>query len=360
MRLLPSDPSLGWTPYIWLVYTAFYVVYPFLFGPGVYGWFPHAAGLLVFVALYFGGHWVEGNRRVGVIVALTALGVAMSSVNPGALVFFIYATSFVGGVRTGRTAALWIAAITAVGLATAWAIGWRQWPILGSVAIFTPMIGAVNVQHAATRRRDAALRLAQDEIARLAVQAERHRIAADLHDVLGHTLSVVVLKAELAARLLERDPIAARTEMQEVERIAREALASTRKVVTGIQASTLADELLRARTVLESAGIVVTLDPPTGRPDVSLLPAGAEHALAMVLREAVTNVLRHAQATTCRITCANGTLEVEDNGRGAEVREGNGIRGMRARLAEVGGRIDVRAGTGVSVVATVPVAGGGR
>lgn len=360
MRLLPSDPSLGWTPYIWLVYTAFYVVYPFLFGPGASGWWPHAVGLLAFLPLYLLGYRVDGHRRLAVVLALTALGMGMSAVNPGALVFFIYATSFVGGVRTGRAAALWIAAITAVGLATAWAIGWRQWPILASVAIFTPMIGAVNVQYAATRRRDAALRLAQGEIARLAVQTERHRIAADLHDVLGHTLSVVVLKAELAARLLDRDPAAARTEMQEVERIAREALASTRKVVTGIQATTLADELLRARTVLETAGLVVTIDPPDGRPDVSGVPAGAEHALAMVLREAVTNVLRHAGATTCRIAYAHGTLTVEDDGGGGDVHEGNGIRGMRARLGEVGGRIDVRAGRGISVVATVPMGEGGR
>lgn len=348
-------------PHIWLVYTAFYLVYPFSFGPGPYGWWAHTAGFLVFLALYFVGHRVEGGRRLAVVVALAALGAVMSFVNPGALVFFVYASSFVGGARTGHAVGGWIGALTMTGVLTAWAIGWHQWPIVGSVAVFVPLIGFVNVQSAAARRRDAALRLAQEEIARLAVQGERHRIAADLHDVLGHTLSVIVLKAELATKLFDRDPSAARVEMADVERIAREALATTRKVVTGIQTTTLADEMLRIGSVLSGAGIALAAET---LPDLHGLPAQAEHALAMVVREAVTNILRHAHATTCRILVSTNdaalTVDIVDNGRGGVVQEGNGIRGMRARLAEVGGSLELQASqasSGTHVRATVPFTG---
>lgn len=351
-------------PYIWLVYAAFYVVYPFSFGPGPYGWWPHGLGLLVFLALYFAGHWVDGGRRRAVILALAALAVVMSPINPGALVFFVYASSFVGGARDGTAAAAWIGALTMAGLVTAWAIGWRYWPILASVAVFVPLIGFVNVQGASARRRDAVLRLAQDEIARLAVQGERHRIAADLHDVLGHTLSVIVLKAELASKMFERDPAAARAEMADVERIAREALATTRKVVTGIQTTTLADELLRVRAVLSGAGIDLVLEPTGGLPDLRGLASSSEHALAMIVREAVTNILRHARASSCRLGVTRNDavvrVDIIDNGRGGAVQEGNGIRGMRARLAEVGGSLELVAGPttgGTHVRATVPVAG---
>ena len=351
--------------YIWLVYTAFYLVYPFSFGPGRYGWWAHAVGFLAFLALYFAGHRVDGARRLAVVVALAALGAVMSFVNPGALVFFVYASSFVGGARTGTSAGIWIGALTGAGLVTAWLIGWRYWPILASVAVFTPLIGFVNVQGASARRRDAALRLAQDEIARLAVQGERHRIAADLHDVLGHTLSVIVLKAELATKMFDRDPSAARVEMADVERIAREALATTRKVVTGIQTTTLADELLRVRTVLNGAGIDLVLEPVDGVADLRGLTSSSEHALAMIVRESVTNILRHARATTCRIGVIRNDsavcVDIVDNGHGGVVQEGNGIRGMRARLAEVGGSLEVVVSAtsgGTHVRATVPVVGG--
>lgn len=365
MRLLPPNTEHGWTPYVWLVYALFYVAFPFVAGPGP-SWWLHAAGLVVFLGLYFAGYWVDGARRLPVIVALTVLGATLSWVNPGALSFFIYATAFVGGARTGTAAGLWIGGVTLIGVATAATIGWYHWSVVSSVAVFAPLVGFVNLHYAEGRRRDASLRLAQDEIARLAVQSERHRIAADLHDVLGHTLSVIVLKAELANKVFDRDPAAARAEMADVERIAREALATTRKVVTGIQTTSLADELLRVRTVLTGAGIDLHLDPPDGRPDLSRLPDGAEHALAMVVREAVTNMLRHARASACRLVVSRTAeavrVDIIDNGVGGTVHEGTGIRGMRARLTEVGGSLDIVPGTGAGVGthlrAVVPVAGG--
>lgn len=365
MRLLPPDNAHGWTPYVWLVYAVVFAAFPFLAGPGP-AWWPHLVGGAIFLALYFRGYWVDGTQRLPIIAGIAALGVVLTPMNPGALSFFIFATAFVGGARTGRAAVTWILVITVTGAATAWGADWYHPFGVISVGVIAPLVGFVNVHYAEGRRRDASLRLAQDEIARLAVQGERHRIAADLHDVLGHTLSVIVLKAELATKVFDRDPAAARAEMADVERIAREALATTRKVVTGIQTTTLADELLRVRTVLAGACITLHIEPPGGPPDVSGMNAGAEHALAMMVREAVTNILRHAHATSCRIVVSTGGddvhLDIIDNGVGGIVHEGNGIRGMRARLAEAGGSLDVvagaEAGAGIHLRATVPVGGG--
>ena len=137
------------------------------------------------------------------------------------------------------------------------------------------------------------LQLAQEEIEHLAKVAERERIARDLHDLLGHTLSLITLKAELARKLVDRDPQRAKQEMQDVEHTSRAALADVREAISGYRGQGLAAELLRARQTLETAGITVDCEAS----EVPLSPA-QETVLALALREAVTNVVRHAQAQT--------------------------------------------------------------
>jgi two-component system sensor histidine kinase DesK len=328
-------------------------------------WIGIAIGLLVFLPLYFAGYRVSGRARLAVVVALMTLGAVMTPTNFGAVVFFIYAASFVGGGARGHAALGWIAVVTTAGVATvligvdpAAAPPWLPFPLVVPVAIFTLLIGFVNIQSAESRRRDVLQRAADEERARLALQEERHRIATDLHDVLGHTLSVIALKADLAGRLSDRDQAAARAEMVDVARIARDALSTARGVVTGIQRISVGDELARARTVLASAGIETTVDEPDVRAG---LPESIDHALALVLREAVTNILRHSRATSCHIevrrTSDQVQLEVTDNGRGgkAPLIEGNGLRGMRARVTELDGTLTMHPDGGLRLVATVPL-----
>jgi two-component system sensor histidine kinase DesK len=348
-------------PYVWLVYLGVYVAFPFVLRPAALGWTLQAAGLVAFLALYFVGHWLDGSRRLAVAMAIAVLGMLLIGVNPGALVFFIYATSFVGGARTGRAAVAWIAGITALALAAVWLSPWWSPPMLAIAAVFPPLIGFVTLHDVEMRRRDASLRLAHDEIARLATLAERDRIAGDLHDLLGHTLSVIVLKAELASKLVARDPAKAAAEMAEVERVSREALAEVRRAVHGFRQARLADELDRARVVLESAGIAIDVTgvgASTGSAFDGLAP-DSEHALALALREAVTNVIRHARAGHCRVALARSegewTLTIADDGVGGAVMEGHGLGGMRARLGEVGGRLEWDAARGMRVTARVPV-----
>jgi two-component system, NarL family, sensor histidine kinase DesK len=184
---------------------------------------------------------------------------------------------------------------------------------------------------------------AREEVARLAVVDQRLRFARDLHDLLGHSLTVIRAKSELASRLALTDVDRAAQEMDEVEAIAREALAEVRETVTGYRRPTLAGELAGARTALGAAAI--ELDTAV---DVKLdsLPADVDETLGWVLREAVTNVVRHSAGTRCRVAvhdhdAGNITLEVTDDGRGAPGQLGHGLSGARERLELVDGTLEV-------------------
>ena len=209
---------------------------------------------------------------------------------------------------------------------------------------FALAVGASNLFIAQGKRADMKLRHAQEENHQLAAVAERERIARDLHDVLGHTLSVIVLKAELAGRLMGRDNSRAASEIADVEKTARTALAEVREAIGGYRAKGLTAEVEQARQTLDAAGVRLLC--PEAPP---LLRAREETVLSLIVREAVTNIVRHARATECSMrfeTAADGSalLEVADNGRAgdaaaAPMREGNGLRGMRERVQELGGTV---------------------
>ncbi len=211
-------------------------------------------------------------------------------------------------------------------------------------AFFVIVVGASNLFIAQQKRADLKLRRAQAENVGLAAVAERERIARDLHDVLGHTLSVIVLKAELAGRLLERDPARAATEIADVERTARTALAEVREAIGGYRSRGLNAEVEQARQTLLSAGVALSCEtrPPP-------MPAREETVLSLAVREAVTNIVRHAHATQCTMRFATtpdgfASFEVADNGAAIIEREGNGLRGMRERVQELGGRFRIEQG----------------
>ncbi len=252
---------------------------------------------------------------------------------------------------TYRRYALQLLAMNAAFVAVAIWVGYTVATWLW-VPVMTFVIGTIiNVEHA-SQEKDAALALSQEEVRRLAATAERERIGRDLHDLLGHTLSLITLKLELSRKLFDRDPAAARRELEDAEAVAREALAQVRSAVTGIRATDLAAELASARLLLESAQVQLDYAPPPQG-----LPPEAERALALLLREAVTNISRHAQATQAQIEFVQEEkavqLRIADNGRGGVGVEGNGLAGMRDRVRELGGRLDVDsprgAGTRLSI-----------
>ncbi|NYI93541.1 two-component system sensor histidine kinase DesK [Amycolatopsis endophytica] len=188
------------------------------------------------------------------------------------------------------------------------------------------------------------LRRANEEIAALAVGAERERLARDLHDILGHSLTTIAVKAGLARRLIESaaDPERAVTEIREVEGLARSALSDVRATVSEYREVSLSAELVGARTALRAAEIEADLPSAVDnvRPEL-------QTTFGYVLREAVTNVLRHSGASRVKVRLGRNWLEITDNGRGVEPGvAGNGLRGLEERLAQVGGTLQVRARPG--------------
>jgi two-component system sensor histidine kinase DesK len=220
--------------------------------------------------------------------------------------------------------------------------------------IFTLVTGTANIFDAERDRATRRLVLADEEIERLAALAERERIARDLHDLLGHTLSVIIVKSELAGRLLGADPDRVGAEIADIERIGREALTEVRSAVRGYRTRGLEAELEGAERALAAADVAVTVE----RASLPSLDPEHESALALALREAVTNVIRHAHAARATIAVsADGSdvvLEVADDGRGTTGTEGSGLAGMRERISAVGGDVVVDGSAGTRVRVRVP------
>jgi two-component system sensor histidine kinase DesK len=213
------------------------------------------------------------------------------------------------------------------------------------------------------RVRNEELTGARAELARLAVARERERFARDLHDLLGHTLSVIALKAELAGRVLPERPDEAAREIAEVEDVARKALSEVREAVSGYRQPTLDGELAGARLALSTAGIDVDVD----RDDVTLDPA-VEAVLSWAVREGATNVIRHSGATHCslrvRTTLTDASAEIVDDGVGGSALNGdgdggggNGLRGLAERARALRGSVESgpMATGGFRLAVTVPL-----
>ena len=352
-KLIPHDTDLGWTPWAWTVYIIPYALTPLYLEKyaNAGGWLFFGGTTLAFLAMYFRSFWVRGRELYLLSAAMVAMGVALWPMTHAAGAFFIYAGATLGHIEPTRRAFQIIGVIAGIVILEAWIIdrAWYNaiWPFF-----FTILIGALNVHFAQVHRSNARLRLAQDEIEHLAKVAERERIARDLHDLLGHTLSLVILKSELASKLSERDPERAREEIRDVERIAREALAEVRSAVTGYRAGGLAPEIQHARSALATAGIAFDCDAHASAP----LPPAQEAVLCLALREAVTNIVRHSGARQCRMslhvdgdTC---TMRITDDGRGGEVPFGSGLSGMRERVEVLAGTLtrDGRHGTTLTVM----------
>jgi two-component system, NarL family, sensor histidine kinase DesK len=204
----------------------------------------------------------------------------------------------------------------------------------------------------------AELRCTREELARVAVWEERERFARDLHDLLGHTLSVIVVKAEAVRRLASRDSAAAAGHAADIERVGREALADIRRAASGYRGAGLERELARAHSALDAAGVAASIE---RSPVAAELPESADVLLGWVVREAVTNVVRHARATRCTITVdrtdARVRLQVDDDGSPAEQATGSGagLRGLEERVAAAGGHFEAgHTGHGFRLVVDVP------
>jgi len=351
MPLFFKDREHGSLPFVWLIFLSFFFIHPILDHISRVELILTLLGTAIFLVCYFGLFSCHGKKwDLLCLAAIAFLGFAFAPFNPGASVFFIYASAFVGFlVEKPRTAFLLLSALLiGVGLQS-WLLHLPTQFWISSIVVSIG-VGVANIHFAERNRANAKLRMAHDEIEHLAKVAERERIARDLHDVLGHTLSLIILKSELAGKLIVRDAERAKEEIGDVERAAREALAEVRHTIRGYRAQSLNAELKRARAALETAGLKVQSDAA----DITLTPV-QESVVALVVREAVTNVVRHARAQNFRLRLApdngNCLLEIQDDGRGGDQIEGNGLLGMRERIEALGGTLqrDTSAGTRLTI-----------
>lgn len=271
--------------------------------------------------------------------SLGALGVLFLAVLPFAHAdaFFLAAVvvSFLVQQLDGRWA---VRVVLLAGFAAAvvpWAVRpWRSGP--GWTQAIALVFTALMVYaFAEAIRANRALVDARAEVERLAAEAERTRIARDLHDLLGHSLTAITVKSNLARRLGATGSDRAFAEISEVESLSRQALADVRAAVSGSTQVSLAGELARGRELLRAAGVTAVL------PTATDVVTGAHQELfGWVVREGLTNVARHARATTCTVTFSAAEVEVRDDGVGGAPSSGNGLRGLRQRVAEAGGRME--------------------
>lgn len=358
--LLVPNRQLGWMPFYFLGYLAFLFL-PSLFGnlgmrdtQGIpYGSIAATlATIVVFLPFYFLFYRSSGLRSVLCMLAIASLSIVLLPVNAFSNTYLIYAVAFAAFLDTSLLRRLtWAFLMLGVFLVAVVLTGVPLFvfAITGLISLSVFLANHFQIENA--RKREA-LKLSHEEVSRLAALAERERIGRDLHDLLGHTLSLIALKSELAGKLLERDIDGARREIDEVTRVAREALSQVRRAVTGIRAAGLTAELAAARSMLETGGIQLVLE----LDDVAI-SIEQETALALVVREAVTNILRHARArhAMVRLERIGGgmRLRVDDDGRGGQIRVGNGLRGMRERVESLGGHLDVDSATGCGARITV-------
>jgi two-component system sensor histidine kinase DesK len=323
------------------------------------------AAVAVFVAIDLAYWWFLSYERelprqsIAVMLALNAIALGLTLHDANWEWCYVYCGVAAGASSWDRR---WSGALVGAVLAQVLVLGLlvpATHDFLPSLVVIVLMGGLGMVGIGRMIESNFQLRQAREEVGRLAVAEERLRFARDLHDLLGHSLSVIVLKSELAGRLGATDPERATAEIRDVERVAREALREVRDAVAGYRQLGLSQEMESAQATLSAAGIEARVHAVAGA-----LPTPVDSTLAWALREGVTNVLRHSRARRAEVRIVRSDdraeLELLDDGVGChDCGDGNGLRGLRERVAAHDGRLEAgpRAGGGFRLAVSLPLHG---
>jgi two-component system sensor histidine kinase DesK len=352
----PAKTWQRWFDYdhtIWLIFLGFWFLEPYLNHAPLHLWLWLVLVVVLFIPLYLFSHSGPSRFRWVGVLGMFLLAMAYVPFNQSAWGIFIYVAVSIPEVSESTNTVIGLLLVQSGAIALeSWLLHLSAW--VWSLGIsFTLLWGMNRLRMRQKEKADATLRMAHEEIEQLAKTAERERIARDMHDVLGHSLSLIVLKSELAGRLLDSQPTRAALEIAEIETAARRALAEVRRTITGYRSEGFASELTRAAQVLKTAG--VRLNKPAKAP---YLTPRHEATLSLVLREAVTNIVRHADASECSIEVFSEQdrtqLVIVDDGRGNIRQEGNGLRGMRERVQELGGSLSLESTRGTRLHIELP------
>lgn len=365
--------------YFWLICLCFPVVSLLQTHTSGFNLLLTLLGLFMFVAAYFWVMWphplsdrarsrLKLHSALILITGLTVLVLLLSIVKGSSFLWLFIGVSAIAGITLSfRNASIAVMGLTLLTVAANVIIdrpimlaNWLQIIPLALLVrgLGLDMIGFVRLSDAMRE-----LQKARADLAQQAVMQERLRMARDLHDLLGHTLSLIALKSQLAGRLLEKDPQTASVQIHEVERVARQSLHDVREAVAGYRQLSLRGELDGAQQILEAAGIECSIEYES-----LSLPANTDMVLAWIVREGVTNIIRHsrAQHVRIRITQADAYVraEITNDGvareAGSTVERGSGLVGLTERVANVGGKLEAGAlplseGPGYQISVEIPV-----
>lgn len=339
-----------------LIYLPFYFV-PWMFNtPGWQDILVAVIAIGVFIPLYFRAC---SDAHRGSLYYASAVELIMLATGPflgmnGS--FHIYGVSVAGFATTWQRAVSFILGSTAVYVLLGLFVFNRHWAELFLASFMAIIVGVIcmgarrSIENLSARERELQL----DR--KLATLEERERIARDLHDILGHTLTMVAVKADLAGKLVDSDTSRAKAEIHDIRDQARTALKDVRAMVSGITDISLTAEIRRARSSLEAAGIAFHL-----AGEIPDMIEDMDKAISLAIREAVTNIIRHsgAKEVHLRIAPADGGIrfEIEDNGEGGEISPGAGLKGLMGRIEALGGHVDITASEGARLNVFLPDTG---
>ncbi len=353
--------EFNWEPFLWLSYLIL------LFVPLTWNqtaeqfrtWFyPTLLSLPLFVALYWRAYRRRWNLALIDLLPMALFGYVLIPFNPLAFTYLVYAAIFAAYALPGLLRPL-LLALGFVALQAIEIVLIRQPSVpltLVTATVFITLACINGHLRMEGNRKNAALKVSQARVRRLAAVAERARIGRDLHDLLGHTLSLIAVKGSLAQKLAVRDLSAAMREMEDITRTARESLTQVRAAVAGMQSASLEEEVTSARELLELSGMTLSC-----HRDPTALPGEVENVLAMVVREATTNIHRHAMAKRASIDIRTQlgavSLLVHDDGCGGVSVRGSGLTGIQSRVDSLGGVLDVDspAGRGTTLRVELPL-----
>ncbi|MCF6193748.1 MAG: sensor histidine kinase [Kangiellaceae bacterium] len=355
LYLLPPSKGMHYSPYVWLVYLFIFVTSLITYHPVENSYLYGFIGTLLFLGVYFNSYWVSTKRVKWNILLILVLGTLLSQLTPGASVFFVYAGAFC--CRLGNTKkaisglifiAIWI-------IAYSWLFSMHSFFYVPAI-VFTFMIGGINIYQHDIDLKQQELILSQQEVRHLARTSERERIARDLHDLIGHTFSIITLKAELAGKLVGKNELQAKQEIKELENISRDALKQIREVVTGYRTSDLNTELAHAKYVLQSNEIVFDY-----QFDEFEMNEIINKELAIIIKEAVTNILKHSEASRASVVIHKTNLNIEmqiiDDGTGFSSKKENlgfGLKGISERVEKLSGKLVIESQSGTKLLVVLP------
>ncbi len=353
-NLEPVRPrrSLASQPAFYLIYLIFYFVPWFFEPPETKDILAFICALAVFLPVYFFSYNKPSSKFIGSIIAIQLIGFIIAPFNGNHGVFYIYASVQAGFQRPKKHAGILIAVLALSYLALSLVLH-SNWIEVGFVIFMGTVTGISCMASAEEIERREHLERTSVLDKQLAALAERERIAADLHDLLGHTLTMVALKAEVADKFLDKDKERARQEIREIRNEARSALSDVRQAVSGMSATTIEAEIERAKIALRAANIQFSI-----LGDIPKVTAQQDKAFGLAIRESMTNIVRHSNAKHAKLSFeyhkGGLSISIKDNGIGGSYALGAGLTGLKRRIENLGGSVNIDMSKGAHIILSTP------